>query len=269
MKVTTFSSPFDPALQAQQIDDAIAQKYDLLVVQTISQKAAVPPLTRAKNAHIPVVLIVVPLVGAEVQDLYAAYVGYEDDKFGNLAGEAMVKALQASGRTKGKVAILAGSMEEGKAPLREKAFRNAVGKHAGFEVVATEDVHWNPAQGEKATGQLLARFSGQGGLDGIYGMNDVIANAAVQAAEAAGIKVGTGAGNLVVVGGNCQAPGIKGIEAGKIAATILMLPVEEGKRTAAAVKDILDGKKVEKISYLPTEPITKANVETHAKPCSY
>src|SRR5262249_27291314 len=39
MKVTTFSSPFDPALQAQQIDDAIAQKFDLFVVQTISQKA--------------------------------------------------------------------------------------------------------------------------------------------------------------------------------------------------------------------------------------
>src|SRR5262245_26959577 len=60
MKVTTFSSPFDPALQAQQIDDAIAQKFDLFVVQTISQKAIIPPLTRAKNANIPVVLSVGP-----------------------------------------------------------------------------------------------------------------------------------------------------------------------------------------------------------------
>src|SRR6516165_3530464 len=38
MKVTIFSSPFDPALQSQQFDDAIAQKFDLFVLQTISQK---------------------------------------------------------------------------------------------------------------------------------------------------------------------------------------------------------------------------------------
>src|SRR5262249_44381055 len=32
MKVTVYSSPFDPALQAQQLDDATAQKFDLFVV---------------------------------------------------------------------------------------------------------------------------------------------------------------------------------------------------------------------------------------------
>ena len=39
-------------------------------------------------------------------------------------------------------AILAGSMAEGKAPLREKAFREAVAKNPGMEVVVTEDVKW-------------------------------------------------------------------------------------------------------------------------------
>jgi ABC-type sugar transport system substrate-binding protein len=32
MNVSIFLSPFDSALQAQQIDDAIAQKYETLVV---------------------------------------------------------------------------------------------------------------------------------------------------------------------------------------------------------------------------------------------
>ena len=80
MKVTIFSSPFDPALQSQQIDDAIAQKFDLFVVQIISQRAIIPVLTRVKNAGIPVVLVVVPMVGNETsQDLYLTYIGYEDD----------------------------------------------------------------------------------------------------------------------------------------------------------------------------------------------
>jgi ABC-type sugar transport system substrate-binding protein len=271
MKVTVFSSPFDPALQAQQIDDAVAQKYDLLVVQIISQRAIIPVLTRVKNAGIPVVLVVAPMVGNEnnAQDLYLTHVGYDDTKFGGLIGEAMVKALKDSGRTKSKIAVLAGSMAEGKAPLREKGFRDAVAKHPGMEVVVTEDVKWNPAVGERAAGQLLARFAGQGGLDGFYGMNDVVANGAIQAAEAAGVKVGTAAGNLIVVGGNCQAPGVKNIEAGKQAATLLMLPIEEGKITGARVKDYFEGKTPEKITFLPTETITKANIAQHAQACSY
>lgn len=271
MKVTVFSSPFDPALQAQQIDDAIAQKYDLFVVQIISQRAIIPVLTRVKNAGIPVVLVVAPMVGNDnsAQDLYLTHVGYDDTKFGGLIGDAMVNALKDSGRSKAKVAVLAGSMAEGKAPLREKAFREAIAKHAGMEVVVTEDVKWNPAIGERTAGQLLARFAGQGGLDGFYGMNDVVANGAIQAAEAAGVKVGTASGNLIVVGGNCQAPGVKNIEAGKQAATLLMLPVEEGKLTAARVKDFFEGKKPEKITFLPTEPITKANIAQHAQACSY
>ena len=130
MKVTVYSSPFDPALQAQQIDDAIAQKFDLFVVQIISQRAIIPVLTRAKAAGIPVALVVAPMVGndANAQDLYLTHVGYDDITFGRSIGEAMVKALEDSGRTKAKVAVLAGSMAEGKAPLREKAFREAIAK---------------------------------------------------------------------------------------------------------------------------------------------
>ena len=269
MKVTVFSSPFDPALQSQQIDDAIAQKFDLFVVQTISQKAIIPPLTRAKNAGIPVVLIVVPLVGDETKDLYLSYIGYEDEGFGRSSGEQMVKALKDGGRTAAKIAVVAGSMAEGKAPIRDKAFRAAIAKNPGFEVVVTEDVKWNPATAERVSGQLLARFAGQGGLDGIYGMNDSLANGAIQAAEAAGVKLGNKKGELVVVGGNCQAPGVKNLEAGKMFGTMLLLPVEEGKVVGARLKDHFEGKKIEKAVWMPFEPITRENLAKHAQACSY
>jgi hypothetical protein len=49
----------------------------------------------------------------------------------------------------------------------------------------------------------------------------------------------------------------------------LMLPVEEGKLAAARTKDYFDGKKPEKITFLPTETITKANIAQHAQACSY
>jgi len=110
MKATIYSSPFDPALQAQQLDDAIAQKFDFFVVQIISQRAIIPVLTRVKSAGIPVALVVAPMVGNDnnAQDLYLFHVGYDDTKFGELTGDAMVKALTDAGRAKAKSLSLPG-----------------------------------------------------------------------------------------------------------------------------------------------------------------
>ena len=67
LAVTVFSSPWDPALQSQQIDEAVAQKYDALVIQTLSQKAVIPALTRAKNAKIPVITVIAQFRENEAQ----------------------------------------------------------------------------------------------------------------------------------------------------------------------------------------------------------
>ena len=83
------------------------------------------------------------------------------------------------------------------------------------------------------------------------------------------MTVGTAKGSIVIVGGNCQAPGIKNLEAGKMAATVTQLPVEEGKIAAAKAKDFFEGKKPEKMNYLPTELVTKANLSQYGQPCSY
>ena len=51
MKVTNLSSNYDAAVQAQQIDDAIAQKFDMIVLIYVNDQAVVPALTRAKAAR--------------------------------------------------------------------------------------------------------------------------------------------------------------------------------------------------------------------------
>src|SRR5271156_924628 len=50
MKVTNLTSPYDAALQSQQVDDAIAQKVDLILLDYINDQAILPALTRAKAA---------------------------------------------------------------------------------------------------------------------------------------------------------------------------------------------------------------------------
>jgi ABC-type sugar transport system substrate-binding protein len=173
------------------------------------------------------------------------------------------------GRTAAKVAIIAGSMDEGIAPARVAAFKSEMAKHAGITVVAVEETHWAPPEAERATGQLLARFSGQGGLDGIYAMNDPLANGAVQAAQSAGVKLGTGNGELVVVGGNCLAMGVADIEQGTMYATLYWTPINMGRDTANTVKKILDGQSVPKKQSRSLDIITKANVEKYKAECTF
>ena len=215
LDVSVVQSPFDPALQAQQLDDAIAKKVDAIVMMIMSQKALVPALTRAKAANIPVILINTPI---PQEELFTAFVGEDSKALGGMAGHAMADGLAKSGRTSAKVAVIAGSMDEGVAPSCG-GLQASIGIASGYKVVAVEETHWAPPEAERAAGQLLARFSGQGGLDGMYGMNDPLANGARPGRPLGGVKVGSGKGELVVVGGNCLAPGIQDIEQGTMYAT--------------------------------------------------
>jgi ribose transport system substrate-binding protein len=266
LEVSVVQSPFDPALQAQQLDDAIAKKADAIVLMIMSQKALVPALTRAKDAHIPVILINTPI---PQEDLYTAFVGEDSDALGGLAGKAMADGLALSGLSSAKVAIVAGSMDEGIAPARVAGFKKTLESHPGMTVVAVEETHWAPPEAERAAGQLLARFSGQGGLDGIYGMNDPLANGVVQGAQSAGVKLGTGKGELVVVGGNCLAPGIQDIQQGTMYATIHWSPINMGRDAANTVQKILAGDTFPKKQSRSLDIITKDNIDKYKADCTF
>lgn len=265
LDVSVVQSPFDPALQARQLDDAIAKKVDLIAMMIMSQKALIPALTRAKQAHVPIVLINTPI---PQDNLFTAFVGENSQVMGSMAADAMAEGLK--GRTPAKVAIVAGDMDEGIAPARVAAFKAELAKkYPGITVVAVEATHWAPPEAERAAGQLLARFSGQGGLTGIYGMNDPLANGVVQGAESAGVKLGTGKDELVVVGGNCLPPGIHDIEQGTMFATLAWSPVDMGHNAADAAKKVLDGQPVPKKQSGSPAIITKANLATYKSECTF
>lgn len=265
MKVTVQTTPFDAALQAQQIDDAIAQKYDLIAILPISEHGAVIPLIRAKRAGIPVILINSTITAGR-DDLYVSFVGEDHSELGRIAGRAMAQALPPAG---GKIALITGSLAEGVAVHRVAGFKEEIAKHPNIKIMAIEDAKWNTALSEKTAGQLFARFAAQGGLDGIYAMADNMSAAVVHAAEAASIPLGTGKGNLVVVSSNCMKPGIDFIKAGKQYSTATQMPTRTGRAAAELVAAYFRGEKLKKHNILPMEMITRENVAKYEKPCTF
>lgn len=268
MEVTFFTSMLDAALQAQQIDDAIARKFDLVVVVPTSEQGVVPALVRAKQAGVPVVIVNnTPKDGTE--ELYLSFVGQDQTAMGRLAGGAMLNALKDSGRVGGKVAMITGALQQGIAPRRVAGFREAARANPKVEIVAVEDARWDTATSERIAGQLYARFAASGGLDAVYGMADNQAAAAIRAAEAAGIAVSGKPKQLVVIGGNCLKEGLDAIKAGKMQATITQIPTELGVRAADVINEYFSGKKPPKEVLLPLAMVTKANVAQWEAPCTY
>jgi ABC-type sugar transport system substrate-binding protein len=60
--VTDLQDPFDPVLQAQHLDQAIAQKPDLIALLATNARSVVPGLRRAQAAGIPVINLIGPAV---------------------------------------------------------------------------------------------------------------------------------------------------------------------------------------------------------------
>jgi ABC-type sugar transport system substrate-binding protein len=268
LEVTQFDTPYDAALQAQQIDDAIARKFDLLVIMAASQSAVVPALSRAQKASIPVI-ITNNGIKEGVEDLYISEISDDNAKLGRLAAESVVKALKESGRTESKIALITGVLAEGVAKTRLQSFEAVMKDHPDIQTVATEDAYWDTAKSETIAGQLFARFAPKGGLDAMVGWADNQTAAIIRAAEAAHIPLGTRKGQLVVIGTNCTPDGVKAIREGKEYSTGTQAPVNTGQKTAELVADYFNGKTLPKHVILDVHTVDKANVDKWAADCTY
>jgi len=268
MKVTNLNSNYDAAVQSQQIDDSIAQKFDIIVLVYVNDQAVVPALTRAKAAGIPVVLIVTPLK-KDYEELFTSYVGTDHRELGRLAGEGMVKGLMAEGKTKAQIVAVTGAAQQLNVQDRIAAFKEVLAKHPGFELVAAEDGKWNTALTEKITGELLVRFNARGGVDGIFAMADNQATGSIQAVESAGLKLGVADKGIVVVGSNCMKDGMINIKSGKQYATATQIPTEEAEIAAKKIAGHFNGEKMKKYEMVPVHGISKENLEQFTAGCSY
>lgn len=268
MTVTSFFSPFDPALQAQQVDDAIAQKFDLIAIVPVSEQAILPALARAKQAKIPVFLVNSPAKDG-TEDTYVTWVGEDNTELGRIAARQVIKALGESGRPSGKVAAITGALHEGVAPRRIAGFKEIIAANPKVELVAVEDAKWDTAVSERMAGQLIARFAARGGLDAIYAMADNQSLGVIQGIEAAGRKAGGGKTDVIVVGSNCIKPTASLIRAGKLYSSGSQVPTRTGVLSAELIADHFNGKPTPKHVFQPIEAITKDNVDKWEKPCSF
>lgn len=247
---------FDAAEQATQVDQAIAQKPDAIVLWPADASAIIPSLRKIKAAGIPLV-ITNSLPDEKAAENWDAYTGPSDIGNGEAAGEAMIQGFKEKGYgDSGEVFVIVGVPGTPPQIQRLDGFsKTLAAKAPGIKIDGNQPGNWDQTKATEAAAALFTQFGDK--IKGVYAQADNMLAGVIVAAQRAGIDPS----KLVLVGSNCSIEGVTAIEAGTQYASVLQSPIDDGAYAAKAVIDILDGKKVEKTNFLPHPVITKANVK--------
>ena len=143
-----------------------------------------------------------------------------------------------------KIAELQGVPGASATRERGKGFENAVkGK---LDITAKQTASFDRAKGLTVTENIL---QGNPEIKGLFSQNDEMALGAAQAAKSANK-------DLMIVGFDGEADGLKAVKNGEMAATVAQQPEEMGRLAVKAAYDHFNGKKVKAKIDSPLELVT-------------
>lgn len=219
----------DAAKQAAQIEDLIAQKVDLILLNPVDSTTVGTKILEANAAGIPVITVDRSADSGEV----VAHVASDNVLGGKMAGE-FLKTFYAEGF---KVLELLGQPGASAATDRSKGFQEVFGAALINQSVTA---NWSRAEGQSVTEAFLAA-QGNPAKVLVFAANDEMALGAVQA-----LKASTAVTEFKVVGFDAIPDALAAVTAGDMEATVAQQPFEIGVKAAQAALDYLDGKTVAK-----------------------
>lgn len=258
ISLSVFDANFDAALQASQMDDAIAQNPDLIVLFPLDVKAMSPGIKKAFDKGIPI-LVDNNQVVKDDEKYTVAYVGPNNYQEGVLAAELMNDALSGQG----KVVVIEGAPGQEAQIQRLKGFEDSLAKlNSKIEILAKQTANWVKADATKVMEDFLVRYKD---LNGLYAEDDTMAVGGWVAINEA--KIEKGKIKIVGVGGSKE--GLAAIKDGVMYGTVLQSPVFEAKLVLEKSFEILSkglkaGEKLDPyLNYQPLPKIDSKNVDQY------
>ena len=258
--VTDLQDPYDPVLQAQHLDQAIAQKPDLIALLPTNARSVVPSLHRAKAAGIPVVNLVGPMV-PESEPYYVASIENNHQELGEDAATNIVEGLKKEGLEKANIMVVTGAQVQPEVAVRMDGFNSVLAKYPQYKVVEVQDGNWDQGKSGEIARTIFAKYADKGGIQAAFGMADHMAAGIIQAAQQAGIPVGVDKNGLVVTASNCFEIGMVNIGNGLQYGTATQAPEPTAMFAVPLLEQLLAGKTIPKRSLYQETRITKDNLD--------
>ena len=222
----TFMSPNtkDDAQQIECVNNAVAGKYDAIIVAANGPDAISSALKEAQTAGVKVVYVDSP-ANVEAEATFST----DNKAAGQTAGEEMKKALEAAEVTSGKIGIINVNAATDSCVMREEGFR------AAFEGTDFELLETQYGEGDAAKSQTIAENYITQGVVGIFGCNEGSTTGAGNAIKA------NGSGSIIGVGFDKSDAILNLIADGYLLCTMAQNPDVMGAKGVEACVQALEG----------------------------
>ena len=176
-----FNADQDAAKQQSQVESALTQGADVLVLDAVDADAVAPLVNQAKQKKIPVVAYDRRISGIG----YDYFVSFDNVKVGEVQGEALLAELTKRGTAAtGQIVMINGSPTDPSSADYKKGAHTALdGKVKIGAEFDTPD--WSPDKAQQQTEQAITSL-GRDSIVGVYSANDGMATGAIAALKRAG-----------------------------------------------------------------------------------
>ena len=247
----------DTEQQLNQLQTALAQGYDAIMVSPITPTNLIPALVAANQAGIPIINVderVDPAAAEAAGAKLTSVIASDNRDAGARAAQYMIDNIPNGG----KVAIIEGKAGNQSGLDRKEGFQEAIEAAGNFEIVASQPADWDQQRALDAATNIL---QANPDLVGFYAANDTMALGVVEAARAAG-KLD----QVVIIGTDAIPAALAAVQAGDMEGTVAQFPAEEARIATSLAILALQGHPVEGFIPSPIELITKDNVAEMLQP---
>lgn len=153
----------DNAKQIEAVNNAVADKADLILLAANDPKAISEAVKNAKDKGVEIIY-----VDSAANEPAIATLSTNNYQAGGLAANTMIDELKSAGKTSGKIGIIGVNTATNSTMDRENGFK-AVMEAAGYTILTTEYKDGDAAASQEAAYGFIA---GNDDLVGLYGTNE-------------------------------------------------------------------------------------------------
>lgn len=238
--------------QISDVKDILSQNVDFLIMAPRQYDQLAPALKRAKQKHVPVILVDREAKGVPGKD-YITFIGADFIWEGEQAAQWLVK------RTNGNANIveISATTDSTSAQLRAKGFRNIISHYPNMKLIASQSGESSRAIGQKVMEDIIKTTNTK--ITAVYSHADESTIGAIQALKAAGIRPEI---DTTIVSIDGESDALKAIIAGELGATVECSPFL-GPKAFDVIDDYIHGKKIPRRIINPGRFFTKDNAENY------
>ena len=246
--IQAFNGESSAETQVKIMSDVIHQKYDGIILQCSDGTALAPSVEEAEKAGIPVITL-----NLDAYTTHSALVMAVDYDAGRMVADEMAKELSGQGN----VVIIQGVAGLTRTDHLEKGFRDTIANYPDIKIIDAQSASFEKETAITVMNSFLQNYDK---IDGVFCINDAMAEGAALAVQSAGRK-----GEMVIWGADGESDALAMIESGDMTGTIYTNSWDQGS-TAAKIALLMIGSEYDSVVLTETprvimEPVV-VTVET-------